>query len=77
MSAGLYAAMATPEDVLLHKVYWHKLTPSERRLGDARGIVVVQGRQLDTSYIIKWAKILGIEKQFHSIMTGKDLPSLT
>jgi hypothetical protein len=77
ISEGLYAAMATPEDVLLHKIYWHKLTPSERQLGDARGIVAVQGHQLDKSYINKWAQILGIEKEVNLIMTSKDLPNLT
>jgi hypothetical protein len=77
ISAGFYAAMATPEDVLLHKVYWHKLTPSERQLGDARGIIAVQGHHLDTAYISEWAENMGIEKEVNAIMTGKDLPNLT
>jgi hypothetical protein len=75
--ADVSAVVATPEDVLLHKVYWNKLTPSERQMGDARGIVAVQGDSLDASYISKWAEILGIAKEIDSIMTGRDLPNLT
>ncbi|KAF0155745.1 MAG: hypothetical protein FD159_2046 [Syntrophaceae bacterium] len=74
---GFYAVMATAEDVLLHKVYWHKLTPSERQLGDARGIVAVQGECLDGAYIKKWSQKMGIAREIEQIMTGKDLPNLT
>jgi hypothetical protein len=35
VSEGFMAVMASPEDVLLHKVYWNKLTPSERQIRDA------------------------------------------
>ena len=69
--------MAAPEDVLLHKVYWNKMTPSERQIGDARGIAAVQGERLDQSYIRKWARAMNIEKDIDEIMTGKDLPKIT
>jgi len=74
---GLYATVAAPEDVLLHKVYWNKMTPSERQIGDARGIAAVQGERLDQSYIRKWARAMNIEKDIDEIMTGKDLPKIT
>jgi len=74
---GFSAVVATPEDVLLHKVYWNKLTPSERQMGDARGIVAVQGKNLDTSYISAWAKTMDIAKEIDEIMTRIDLPNAT
>jgi hypothetical protein len=77
ISAGFFAVIATPEDVLLHKVYWHKLTPSERQIRDANGIVAVQGEGLDKTYINEWAKKMGIAKEVNLIMAGKDLPNLT
>ena len=33
------AWIATAEDVILHKLYWDSLTPSERQISDAAGVV--------------------------------------
>ena len=35
---GVSARIATPEDVILHKLYWNTITPSERQLLDAAGV---------------------------------------
>lgn len=67
IAEGFFAVMASPEDVLLHKVYWHTLTPSERQIGDARGIIAVQGENLDHAYIAMWAKELGIGKEIETL----------
>ena len=48
---GTLAWVATPEDVILHKLHWNALTPSERQLGDAAGIVAVQQDSLDSTYL--------------------------
>ena len=40
---GEPAWIATAEDVILHKLIWNQITPSERQLGDAAGIVAVRG----------------------------------
>ena len=44
---GEAAWIATAEDVILHKLYWNRLTPSQRQLGDAAGVVSVQKDRLD------------------------------
>jgi len=43
----------------------------------ACGIVAVQGKNLDASYIGMWAKIMDITKEIDEIMTRKDLPNAT
>lgn len=68
--------MASPEDVLLHKIYWDHLTPSERQIRDAHGIVAVQGTKLDIGYIKEWAKKLGIEDKTKEVFSGMKPPNL-
>jgi hypothetical protein len=68
--------MGSPEDVLLHKVYWDHLMPSERQLRDAQGILSVLGQELDVAYMEKWAKELGIQDKVRSLLTEKKMPNL-
>ena len=42
---GEPAWISTAEDVILHKLLWNRISPSDRHLGDAAGIVAVQGRR--------------------------------
>ena len=77
IAEGLYAVISSAEDVLLHKIYWNKLTPSERQLRDAMGIVAVQGDRLERSYIQIWAEKLGIREEINTLFKDKSLPNLT
>jgi hypothetical protein len=76
LSEGFWVMMASPEDVLLHKVYWDHLMPSERQLRDAQGIVSVLGQELDVVYMEKWAKELGIEDSIQRLLAEPKLPNL-
>ena len=49
--SGITAWIATPEDVILHKLIWNKISPSDRQLGDAAGIMAVQRDRLDKAYL--------------------------
>jgi hypothetical protein len=71
------AAITTAEDVILHKLYWHKLTPSDRQLGDAAGVFLVQRDALDTDYLQHWASVLGVRQELHDLTTGKISPKTT
>src|ERR1041385_5056250 len=55
--------IAKPEDVLIAKLEWMKISPSERQLQDAAGILTVQREQLDWPYIKKWVAILELQEQ--------------
>jgi len=76
LSDGFWVMMASPEDVLLHKVYWDHLMPSERQLRDAQGILSVLGEKLDVAYIEKWAKDLGIKVRIQRLLAEPKLPNL-
>ena len=49
------AWIAAPEDVLLHKLRWHTISPTDRQLTDARGIFLISGADLDRKYMDHWA----------------------
>lgn len=74
---GEPAWVGTAEDVLLHKLYWNQITPSERQLGDAAGIVAVQKGALDETYMRHWAKELGVTQKLEDVLGGKIKPKQT
>ncbi len=74
---GEPAWIATAEDSLLHKLYWNRITPSERQLGDAAGIVAVQGADLDRDHLERWARALDLEETLGDLLAGKVRPKGT
>ncbi|MBI3414012.1 MAG: hypothetical protein HY043_01625 [Verrucomicrobia bacterium] len=71
------AWIATPEDIILHKLYWDKLTPSERQRNDAAGVFAVQREALDHDYLRSWALGLGVDATLHLLLEGKLKPKQT
>lgn len=61
---GMRLTIATPEDVLLAKLEWSKISESERQLTDAAGILQVQGDTIDRAYIEKWVRELELQTQW-------------
>lgn len=74
---GVQAWVATAEDVLLHKLYWNLLTPSERQLLDAAGVFAVQADDLDMDYLKLWAAKLGVSAELGDLISGKLRPKNT
>ena len=53
--------VSTPEDTILAKLRWAKLSGgSEKQMNDAQGVYQLQGNQLDKPYIESWARSLGV-----------------
>jgi hypothetical protein len=74
---GESAWIATAEDVILHKLVWNRISPSERQLADAAGVVAVQADALDRKYLRHWA---GEQKTIHELellLSGKIRPKHT
>lgn len=71
------AWIATAEDIILHKLYWNSLGPSDRQLGDVAGVCSLQGDSLDFDYLRKWGKELGVAETLDRILTGEIKPKLT
>lgn len=74
---GTPVMLATAEDVLLHKLVWNRISPSDRQLGDVAGIVAVQGDRLDRDYLRKWAADLGLADEVEAALAGKFKPKHT
>lgn len=60
----MFANVATPEDIILSKLIWYQDGGgvSERQWEDAKGILKVQGKNLDYQYLEYWAETLGIKE---------------
>lgn len=71
---GETAWIATAEDVILHKLVWHRLSPSDRQLGDAAGIVAVQADALDKDYLRHWARELNVADNTDRLLNGEIRP---
>ena len=71
---GAPAWIMTAEDVILHKLFWHKITPSDRQLLDAAGVFAVQDAGLDMSYLSRWAPRLGVEEELAMLTSGRLRP---
>jgi hypothetical protein len=56
------AYFASPEDLLLSKLEWHRLgqESSARQWSDVLGVMKVQGEKLDRFYLRRWAAELGV-----------------
>ena len=80
LSVHLFAIpawIATAEDSILHKLFWNKITPSDRQLGDAAGVVAVQGDKLDIPYLRQWAETLGVSAELNQLLSGEIRPKST
>jgi hypothetical protein len=74
---GTLAWITTAEDVILHKLYWHTITPSDRQLQDAAGVYAVQGQKLDVAYLRQWAPRLATQQELDMLLAGKLKPKST
>ncbi len=74
---GEPAWIATAEDVILHKLIWNRISPSDRQLGDAAGVVAVQAEALDKDYLRRWASELNLVNELENLLTGRIKPKPT
>jgi hypothetical protein len=71
------AWLTTAEDVILHKLFWNRLSPSDRQLQDAAGVWKVQSATLDQAYLKGWAAILNVQQTLNDLMSGQIAPKST
>ena len=74
---GEPAWISTAEDVILHKLVWNRITPSDRQLGDAAGVVAVQAGALDNNYLRQWAQELKLTGELERLLNGEIKPKQT
>ena len=71
------AWIATAEDVILHKLVWNRISPSDRQLGDAAGVVAVQAGVLDETYLKQWAQELKVTNELDRLLSDEIRPKQT
>jgi hypothetical protein len=69
--------VASPEDTILSKLRWWKISPSDRQLDDCAGIIAVQGNDLDLTYLRHWANESGVDDTLERILSGEIGPKTT
>lgn len=74
---GETAWISSAEDTVLQKLLWSRISPSERQIGDAAGILAVQRGTLDLEYLRRWAVDLGVQDVFNGLLSGKVRPNST
>jgi len=60
--------IASAEDVILTKLEWDKITPSERQINDALGVALAKWVTLDKEYLRKWAVELGVAQTLEKVL---------
>lgn len=63
---------ASAEDVLLTKLEWNRITPSERQVEDAFHVALTQGKALDRGYLRHWAPALGVADSLEEVLRQAD-----
>ena len=62
--SGTEVDLASPEDVVIHKLRWYEMGGriSDRQWRDVLGVLKVQGARLDFAYLERTAAILGLSE---------------
>ena len=69
--------LTTAEDIILHKLYWNRISPSDRQTADVAGVVYVQRGKLDEDYLRQWASELGLVSELEEALSGRIKPKQT
>ena len=69
--------LPTPEDIILQKLVWYRMTKNEsqRQWRDVLGVLKLQGDRLDFDYLQKWAVELSLSNLLETAYTESGLSS--
>lgn len=56
VAGGIETFVESPEDTVISKLQWYRISPSERQLSDVKGILIVNKESLDYDYLREWAR---------------------
>ncbi|MEW6621447.1 MAG: hypothetical protein AB1422_19295 [bacterium] len=62
------ASFASPEDVIIMKMRYYKEGESEKHIRDITSMLKISGDMIDRDYIERWAKKLGIDDIWQTIL---------
>jgi len=64
---GKIVYFTSPEDLILSKLEWYKLSESTRQLEDVESVLEISGKKLDMKYLMQWAIKLKVKKVLDKI----------
>jgi len=64
---GTKVYFASPEDLILSKLQWYKLSSSNRHLEDIETVFAISGDKLDREYLAKWVAKLGVQDLYSKV----------
>jgi hypothetical protein len=62
------AAFTSPEDAILKKMEYYRAGGSDRHVRDITSVLRTSGDEIDTSYIDRWADVLGLSDIWRAIV---------
>jgi hypothetical protein len=65
---GVEVYCLAPEDVILSKLRWSAITPSERQMRDACDVARVRWDVIDFDYLRRWAATLGLSEALETLL---------
>jgi len=72
---GVRMAISSPEDTILAKLRWAKLSGgSEKQFTDALRVYEIQFERLDMGYLRRWARELGVEAILQDLEKQAEVP---
>ena len=74
---GEPAWISTAEDVILHKLVWNRISPSDRQLGDAAGVVAVQADALGQKLLEAMGAGTEAAGELERLLSGEIKPKKT
>lgn len=64
---GTKVYFASPEDLILSKLQWYKLSSSTRHLEDIETVFAVSGAKIDREYLAKWVAKLDVQDIYNKL----------
>lgn len=64
---------SSPEDLILIKLLWHKISPSSRQVDDVASILKISGDKINMRYLKEWAKNMNTSKILNDLLKNKKL----
>jgi hypothetical protein len=65
--------LPAPEDVIVAKLEWYRLSDIDKHYSDAQGVAAVQKGQLDTAYIARWCEAKSLSDLWRRIERETEL----
>lgn len=69
---GAFAWLASPEDVILGKLQYHKLGGSPKHIRDIAGMLRISGPEINRDYITAWVEKLQLEESWNEVVAADD-----